>query len=338
MSQYKAAVLGLGQIGLTYDFDPKREKPSSHVSAYQLNPRIELVAAADVRIDQCQALQKVAPAVKFHQSLNELLKAHSVDMISVCTPPAHHLSAIQYIVQNTHTRIIFCEKPLANCVDEVNLLKQLLQERNCLLIPNLSRRWNRGMQRVKDHITNGRYGEPQKIHVRYTRGIHNTGAHFLDLLHWWGMQISEVQVIGRIKTSADYDSDPSFTFAFLTSKNVSGFAEAFDDKQYYLFEIDLYFSQGKIEIRNSGDDAFYYQVGEHHLFTGFKNLCLEQHESELLADANLGNAVNHLVNILDGLEQPICTLNDGIYPLYVAEALLWSYNNRCSKGRVGWNE
>ncbi|MDR3602239.1 MAG: Gfo/Idh/MocA family oxidoreductase [Desulfosporosinus sp.] len=334
MSQYKAAVVGLGQIGLTYDFDPKRERPSAHVFAYQLNPRIELVAAADVRINQCQALHKIASAVTFYQSLDELLKDHSVDIISICTPPVHHLSAIQYILQNTDTKIIFCEKPLVSCVDEAKLLAQKLQKGNCLLIPNLSRRWNSGMQRVKAHVANRQYDELQKIHVKYTRGIHNTGSHFLDLLHWWGGKISEVQVIRKINTSADYDSDPSYTFAFLIDENILGFAEAFDDEQYYLFEIDLYFSKGKIEIRNSGDDVFYYQVGEHHLYTGFKSLYLERCENQLLSESNLANAINHLVNILDGLEQPLCTVEHGVYPLYVAETLIRSFNNHCSKESV----
>lgn len=338
MGRYKAAVIGLGQMGLTYDFDPKRERPSAHVCAYELNPCIELVAAADVRTDQGKALHKIAPAVMFYPSLVELLKNHSLDIISICTPPAQHLQALHYIFQNSDTKVIFCEKPLVSCVDEANLLKQQLQERNYLLIPNLSRRWNSGMKRVKAYISNGQYGELQKIHVRYSRGIHNTGAHFLDLLHWWAGQISEVRVIEKIKTTADDDGDPSFTFTFITGKNISGFAEAFNDQQYYLFEMDLYFSQGKIEIRNSGDDVFYYQVGEHHLFMGFKSLHLERYESKLLAESNLSNAVNHLVNILDDLERPLCTVNDGIYPLHVAEAILWSYNHNGSKGRVDWYE
>jgi len=334
MGHYKAAVVGLGQIGLMYDFDPKRAKPSSHVLAYQLNPCVELVAAADVQIEQCQSLQQIAPEVKFYQNMNGLLKNHFVDIISVCTPPNYHLSAIHYILQNTDTKIVFCEKPLVSCVDEANFLKQILLKRNCLLVPNLSRRWNSGMQRVKAHIMNRQYGELQKIHVRYTRGINNTGAHIFDLLNWWGGQINEVRVIEKIKTSADYDNDPSFTFTFHIAKNITGFAEAFDDKQYYLFEIDLYFSRGKVEIRNSGDDVFYYKVGEHHLFSGFNSLQIQLHETNLLSESNLANAIENLVLVLDGVEQPICTLEDGIYPLYVAKALLRSYNSNGSMQKV----
>jgi predicted dehydrogenase len=334
MSQYKAAVIGLGQIGMMYDFDPKRERPSSHTLAYKLHSDIELVAAADSRIEQADFLDKIAPEVRFYQDMEEMLIKHSLDVVSICTPVAHHLGCIQNVLQIASPKIIFCEKPLAFNLIQVKKLKDLLSKHNCFLIPNLSRRWNKGMQRVKEHISCGRYGSLQKVNIRYTRGIINTGAHVFDLLNWWGGQIENVQVIEKVNTSADYDGEQSFTFIFQLGENISGFAEAFNDEQYYLFEIDLYCSQGKIEIRNSGDDVIYYGVAEHHLFSGFKSLHLDRHESNLLAEANLGNAVNHLVKVLDGLEQPICKVDDGIYPLYVSEALLRSHHNNCSKERV----
>ncbi len=335
MGRYKAAVIGLGQIGLTYDFDPKRERPSSHSLAYQLNPCFELIAASDKRREQGNALRKIAPNVKFYQSMDELLQNHAVDVISICTPPAHHLPAVRSILEKSRPKVIFCEKPLVSSVEQAILLKNQLRNTDCLLVPNLSRRWNSGMQRVKTHLFSEKYGVLQKIHARYTRGIHNTGAHLFDLIHWWAGHIDKVQVINKVKTSSDNNSDPSFTFTFRSSEKISGFAEAFDDEQYYLFEMDLYCSQGKIEVRNSGDDVFYYQVGEHPLFSGFKSLHLERHESGLLQEANLGSAVNHLVKVLDGLEQPVCTVDDGIYPLYVAETLLRSCNNNCSVEKVG---
>ncbi|SMC39948.1 Gfo/Idh/MocA family protein [Sporomusa malonica] len=335
MAQYKAAVVGLGQIGLTYDLDPKRERPSSHTLAYELHPQIELVAAADVSKAQGVVLNNLVPEVGFYQSLPELLQNHAIDIISICTPAVDHLPAIQYVLRNSATKIIFCEKPLVRSLEEAAILKQQLTDSDCLLVPNLSRRWNNGMQRVKDEVSSGKYGELQKVHVRYTRGIFNTGAHIFDLLQWWAGPIDQVQVIGRVVTSADTDNDPSFTFAFRIGDNVTGFAEAFNDKQYYLFEIDLYFSQGKISIRNSGDDVSYYYVGEHHLFSGFNSLKLERQESKLLADANLANAVDNLVNVLAGIEQPRCTIDDSIDPLYIVHALLRSYNNNFSQERAG---
>lgn len=336
MAQYKAAVVGLGQIGLTYDLDPKRERPSSHSLAYSLHPSIELVAAADVNREQGKVLNSLVPETRFYQSLPELLQNHAPDIISICTPPVHHLPAIQYILGNSTAKIIFCEKPLVHSLQEAALLKKTLKDSTCLLVPNLSRRWNSGMQRVKKTIASEKYGELQKIYVKYTRGIYNTGAHIFDLIHWWVGQIDQVQVVHRVDTSADADNDPSFTFTFRIGDKITGFAEAFNDKQYYLFEIDLYFSHGKISICNSGDEVSYYCVGDHPLFSGFKSLNLERQEGKLLADANLAKAISNLANVLADIEQPRCTVDDSIYPLYVAQALLQSYNNNFSLERVEW--
>jgi predicted dehydrogenase len=334
MIQYKAAVIGLGQIGLTYDLDPRRERPSSHSLAYELHPATELVAAADVCMGQGPVLHSVVPGVRFYQSLSELLHNHEIDIISICTPPADHLSAVQYILHNSAAKVVFCEKPLVRSLEEASILKQQVVKTNCLLVPNLSRRWNSGMQRVKAEIINGNCGELQKVHIRYTRGIFNTGAHLFDLLQWWAGPVDQVQVIERVVTSADSDNDPSFTFAFKIGDRLTGFAEAFNDSQYYLFEIDLYFSQGMISVRNSGDDVLYYSVGEHPLFSGFKSLRLDRQENKLLAEANLANAVRNIVNVLDGIEQPLCTIDDSIFPLYIAQTLLRSYNNNFSREGV----
>lgn len=336
MKTYKAAIIGLGQIGLTYDLDPKRERPSSHTSAYNLHPHVDLVAAADVREEQGQILKAVSPETKFYSNMEELLRNHEPDIISICTPPFNHLSAISNIIRSASNKIIFCEKPLVNSQNEANELRKQLRKSKCLLIPNLSRRWNKGMQRVKENIMSGKYGQLQKIHIRYTRGIFNTGAHIFDLLHWWAGPMDKVQVLKKVRTSSEKQNEATFTFNFNIGPNISGFAEAFDDAQYYLFEIDLYFSQGKIAIQNSGNSVFYYQVGQHPLFTEFQSLRLYHQEENLLAESNLANAVDNIIHVLDGSSQPACNVEDGLYPLYVAEALLRSYDNNGTQEKVEW--
>lgn len=334
MNQYRSAIIGLGQIGLMYDFDSRRERPSAHAQAYNLHPKINLVCAADNNIGQKNFLHQVAKNVEFYQDMHDMLKECPVDILSICTPASNHLSVIVSALQGVAPKIIFCEKPLVTDLTQAMQLQEILKKSNCLLIPNLSRRWNSGMGRIREHILSGMYGELQKVHVRYTRGIYNTGAHLFDLLRWWIGSIEYVGVVEKVPTSSECNGEPTFTFNFRMNNNIIGFAEAFNDEQYYMVEIDLYFSQGKIEFRNSGNDVFYYQVAEHHLFTGFKSLHLERHERNLLAEANLGNAVEHLVRVLDCVEQPICTLEDGLYPLYVADALVTSYNKNGSIEQV----
>ena len=41
--KWNAIVIGLGRIGLLYDFEPDRPHPSSHVFALEENDKIDLI-------------------------------------------------------------------------------------------------------------------------------------------------------------------------------------------------------------------------------------------------------------------------------------------------------
>jgi predicted dehydrogenase len=263
-----------------------------------------------------------------------MLQQHPADIFSICTPPGRRVEIIKKIIDMASPRLIFCEKPLANSLAEALKLAALLEKTHCTLVPNLSRRWNSGTYRVLDVIRRAVYGELQKINIRYTRGIFNTGSHMFDLIRLYAGDVRRVQALGRVLTSSDADQDPSFSFAFSTAGGAAGFAEAFDDHQYYMFEMDLYFARGKLEVRHSGDEIGCYGTGPHPLFPEFASLRQDRVEKGFLAESSLANAYDHIVRVLDGREDPLCTVADGLFPLYVAHALLRSYNNNGSKEEV----
>lgn len=328
MRKINAAVIGLGKIGLEYDFDEKRVRPSSHTMAYHMNEQINLEAVMDVRAEQRLKLGKIGIETNFYTDMNTLLRRHHLDVISICTPPEQHFQQIMTILENSSAKIIFCEKPLVRNLDEALCLQRYMKDKKVTIITNISRRWNVGMEEVQATICDHAYGFLEKIHVRYTRGIYNTGAHVFDLLHWWCGKMQDVEVLKKVYTTSALAKEPTFTFAFNNENNSSGFFEAFNDENYYLFEIDLYFSKGKIEVRSSGDEVLYYKIAPHHLFSEFNELQLEKERCNLLSDAALENAVHHLVDVFNEVVKPKCTLENAIYPLYVAKALEKSFQER----------
>jgi hypothetical protein len=72
VSKYRAAVIGLGFIGLRVDI-PRKHVPFSHSLAYQLNPHIELAAVVGVRQEQGDQLALIAPETKFYMDLGAML-------------------------------------------------------------------------------------------------------------------------------------------------------------------------------------------------------------------------------------------------------------------------
>lgn len=331
MSPYKAAVIGLGKIGLLYDFEPGRARPASHVLAYANSPQFELVCAVDGDASRQDSLCRAAVETAFFLSLDAALESRvldGVDVISICTPPQSHYELMSRLIRENIGRIIFCEKPLVSNRREAVLLKELVEAHpEAVVIPNISRRWNPGLRRVTRAVADGEYGALRKIQVRYTRGIYNTGAHLFDLLRMWtGEPILRVAALGQTGTTAE--PEKSYSFYFEQNSGITGYAEAVDDRQYYLFEADLYLSGGKIEMRSSGDEVLYYRTRPHHLFEGFRELELVRYEKDLLSDPCLQYAVENIGNFLQGTEHPFCAMEDALYPLLVAEALEKSYKTK----------
>ena len=327
MTKYKSAVIGLGQIGLTYDFDIKRTHPASHVLAYSMNEDIDLKAVMDINTEKKDEFKYIGINTTFYTDMNELLSNNELDIVSVCTPPSYHLENIKSIIERSKAKIIFCEKPIVKEIEDIALLSGYMLKRDVLIVPNISRRWSSSMNDITKFIQNGQYGKLEKIYVRYTRGIYNSGAHIFDLLHMWAGKMQNVQVLKKVYTTSEKEKEPTYSFIFHNNNGVYGVFEAFNDEQYYMFEIDLFFQHGKIEVRDSGNVINYYSVTEHSLFSGFKGLNLERKLEDLLKESVLKYAVENLVNVLNGREKSKCSLSDAIYPLYVAQALERSYQN-----------
>ncbi|MDF2725102.1 MAG: gfo/Idh/MocA family oxidoreductase, partial [Paenibacillus sp.] len=51
--------------------------------------------------------------------------------------------------------------------------------------------------------------------------------------------------------------------------------------------------------------------------------------------SNIANAVNHVHDIVVSGAAPMCAIEDGIYPLHVAEALIRSHEHNGTWERVG---
>ncbi|WP_409340852.1 Gfo/Idh/MocA family protein [Paenibacillus sp. MBLB4367] len=333
---FHAAVIGLGNIGLQFDI-PRKVMPQSHALAYELHPDIELTAACGVRQEQGEKLALLAPNAAFYLDLPTMLRSHRLDIVSICTPSHIRLELLRTVLEHSAAKVIFLEKPVAVSLEEAEQVAELFNRHgDRTVLVNLSRRWSDGAAQMREAVRSGRYGKLKKIHLRYTRGIYNYGSHLFDLVRFVAGPIDQVRVLRQVSTNLDERKDWTYSFAFqLEEGGITGYAEAFDDRDYLVFEMDLYFEQGKIEMLRTGDEIRFYTTELHPMLGGFRNLVLERTEEQLLSrSSNIQNAVGHIVDILRGEAEPVSTIEDGIFPMYVAEALLESHRNGGTTVRV----
>ncbi|WP_284639272.1 Gfo/Idh/MocA family protein [Paenibacillus silviterrae] len=328
---YRAAVIGLGNIGLRYDLFNKAS-PQSHSLAYHLNSNIDFVAAAGVREAQGDQLALIAPETRFYTDVVAMLKENHLDIISICTPTNVRLELLRTVFEHSAAKVIFLEKPVAASLEEALQIKALADHHNREVIVNFSRRWSPGAAQMREAVETERYGKLKKIHLRYTRGIYNYGSHLFDLVRFVAGPIDHVQVLRQEHTNLDVREDWTYSFTFTARDgSITGYAEAFDDKDFLMFEMDLYFEKGKIEMLQSGDEIRFFGTEAHPLLGGIRQLVLERTEACLNSrSSNIMEAVQHLVQVIKEKAAPVCSLNDGLYPLYVAQALQLSHRNNGS--------
>ncbi len=153
--EHRVAIIGAGRIASEFE--------DCHARAYKQNPKTEIWAIIDKRLDKAaDAARKwhIPVAGDEYWQLPEL----ALDIISICTPPQTHCQVLKDIVlYNRDLKAIYCEKPIAIDLDEAREMVTICKERNIILQINHQRR----------------FGIPT---FYYSRGLFNTGTHMVDLL------------------------------------------------------------------------------------------------------------------------------------------------------------
>jgi predicted dehydrogenase len=249
-------ILGCGNIGAMYDWD--NEHVLTHAKAFSLK---EDVALSFFDIDYEQA-KRVAQRYNGNVITNletELLNG-AFDILSICTPTKTHFEFLSTSL-NKNIPIIICEKPISNNEDELDQLKAFYTASNSKVIVNYIRRFQPAFYSLKNTIEE--LTETQNItniSIRYQRGLMNNCSHAFDLLQF---------LFKRPFEPNSFTLNPKTFDHFTDDPTVSGMGEwlnanvnvlGLQNVSYAHFEIDLYFTSCKVQIRESGDTIDFFKA------------------------------------------------------------------------------
>lgn len=177
---FKAVVIGLGAIGLEYDYECNDDtRVLTHAQAYHQHPGFELVAGVDANEQQAKKFEKKFGVPAF--SSIEALESVSIDLVSICTPTGTHFD-IYDKVEQLAPRLVLCEKPLSHTLALASNIVDRAEQNNICLAVNYFRRFEPGVQELKRRITENALGDLLSGIVWYKRGMLNNASHFIDLL------------------------------------------------------------------------------------------------------------------------------------------------------------
>jgi len=314
---YRAAILGCGRIGCRLDDDPKRRGIWTHAGAYAACHRTGLVALADVDPEALRWAGGRWGVARLHGTLDALLDAGGIDILSICTPSDGHAPALRRALA-AGVRAVWCEKPLVTTPREGDALLREVTGRPVAV--NHTRRWDRAYETARTWLQAGTMGKVRAAAAWYTGGVSNIGSHLFDALRFLLGDPEWVWAGGVAVEARDPNLSGTIGFAGGAVCQVLGCG----DDDLLLFEIDIVGDQGRLRISANGGRVEAWPIGSSPRYSGYR----EPAEGTVLwegEDTNrMRRAVEDIVGCLDSRREPRCALRDGLWAVEMVAAFLRS--------------
>jgi predicted dehydrogenase len=172
------------------------------------NKRCRVSMVADLSSERRDYVQRLYPAVRVTDNVDELLKDGEMDAVIVATPVATHFDlAMQALSSGKH---ILVEKPLATTVEEVEQMGELAKQKNLIVMAGHTFLFNAAVRYVKKMIDSGELGEiryiySQRLNLGRIRSdvdaLWNFAPHDISIIQYW---LNDVTPLSVVKRGLDY--------------------------------------------------------------------------------------------------------------------------------------
>ncbi|MFC1526122.1 Gfo/Idh/MocA family protein [Candidatus Latescibacterota bacterium] len=222
MATFRAAVIGLGRMGSTFDDEIERGGclflPFCHAPSYMAAPNVELVAGVDPHPEQRQLFGQRWGLEDTHlyDDHQQMLEREKPDLVSVCTS-ARHRSRIVQDVAASGVRGIWAEKPVALSLAEADAMLAACGDHGVVLAVNCARRWSPLFCETRRLVEEGELGSVLQVTAMAQCGLSHNGSHAIDTIRYLaGGQIEWVfgEMESDEKAATDHDLSGNGYLAF----------------------------------------------------------------------------------------------------------------------------
>jgi predicted dehydrogenase len=234
---YRAAIIGTGRIGSTYDDEVVHKEandfhqganrhnglytvlPINHAGAYQTTPGFQLVAAANRGEPKLKAFGERWGVDALYTDYQALLREERPDVVSVCTQSPEK-AEIVIAAAEAGVRAIVVEKALATSMAEADAMIEACERRNVLFVTNHPNRFSPVNRQAKALIDSGAIGEVGTVTAHASSGMLHVGTHTFDILRYWLGDVVELTAqVPNYQPEKDLPATGTLTFA----SGVTGF-------------------------------------------------------------------------------------------------------------------
>ena len=329
--QYRAAVIGLGRMGSTFDDEKsawdRAPRPHAHTPCYRA-AGVEVVAGADPHEGQREAYRRKWGIESLYADYREMLEREQPDILSICTtakPRARILLDAVGIGASRGLKAIWAEKPISISLAEADEMVAACQRAGIALAIGCSRAWSPMYNRMRELIDAGELGDLLQVIGFGQAGVSHNGSHLLTTVN--RLAKGRVQwVFGHMESdeAAAGDVDLQGNGYLHYDNGVQGFVRmtACGGANW---EIEVIGTQGVLRAIADAQQVQFYKTVESSL--AGRRAEPAQHIFPLPAASHSSNTrtVLDLITCIETGKEPNCSGDDGRHALEVAIAMRESH-------------
>lgn len=270
MSISKVLIIGLGKVAAGYDIDePNQNIVLTHARAFSLHPDFCLVGGVDPNPDSRKRFS-AAYGLECFADIEVAMGALNPDVVVVATPTSLHVDSVSKIfASGSFPKVLLCEKPLAYELSEARKIVATCAQHGCTLYVNFFRQAEPAVSEIRARLADGRIGSPLKGVVWYSKGIFNSGVHFLSLLQNLLGEVTAVKLLNTGRLWHNSDPEPDVDFAFAAGRVVFLAAR---EEDFFHNTIELIAPNGRLRYEFGGAHVVWQGVQEDKRFRGYRRL------------------------------------------------------------------
>lgn len=326
---YRAAVIGLGRMGSTFDDEILNGGaiflPYCHAPSYVASPLTELVAGADLHAEQGAIFAERWGLSKEHiySDYREMLAAERPDIVSICTTARNRAAMMQDAIE-AGVKAIWAEKPITLSLAEADAVIDLSTRKGVAIAVNCSRRHNPFLTEARRMAQGGELGELLQITAYAECYLSHNGSHAIDTMRY--LVDADVEwVFGEMESDEEAASEEDLKGnGYLAFDNgVRGYLRSMPTG-IAPWEFDLIGTEGRVRSLGNGTDTQYYRW----VHGGLRDEGLPARAPFPLPLSIQGTGLSVIADLVNAIEigaDPRCSAEDGRQALEVAVALRESH-------------
>ncbi|MBX2997052.1 MAG: Gfo/Idh/MocA family oxidoreductase [Caldilineaceae bacterium] len=195
MSPYRVGIIGCGR--------PWKSEGATgfgmshwHAEGYKASPDAEIVALADISLENARAFQARHGGDALYADYREMLAQEQLDIVSICTWPHLH-AEMAMAAAEAGVKAIHSEKPMAPTYGEARRMVDICESHGVQLTFNHQRRFGPQFRKARELLRSGAIGQLQRLEG-ICPNLCDWGTHWFDMLFFYNDETPVDWLIGQI--------------------------------------------------------------------------------------------------------------------------------------------